>query len=125
MSGQMYHLIPNLLPVEGKNSKFSQIYVFDNECEENELDERLKYVKEKDKKKVKRGTLKLIQGELKKKNPYNIFFNNAAKLFLENPEKKLKMVITAKGSIGAKKRKQNPKVKDVVVIAPGEQTEPN
>ena len=54
MSGQMYHLIPNLLPVEGKNSKFSQIYVYDNECEENELDERLKYVKEKDKKKVKR-----------------------------------------------------------------------
>ena len=68
--------------------------------------------------------MKLIQGELKKKNPYVKIFNNAAKLFLENPEKKLKMVIKAKGSIGAKKRKQNPKVQDVVVIAPGEQTEP-
>ena len=39
MSGQMYHLIPNVFPVEGKVSKFSQIYVYDNECEENELDE--------------------------------------------------------------------------------------
>ena len=41
MSGQMYHLMPNLFPVEGKKSKFSQIYVYDNECEESELDNRL------------------------------------------------------------------------------------
>jgi hypothetical protein len=44
MSGQMYHLIPNLFPVKGKKYKFSQIYVYDNECEEDELDERLKHV---------------------------------------------------------------------------------
>ena len=76
MSGKMYHLLPNVLPVPGKTAKFSQIYVYDNECEEVELDERLKHVKEKDKK-----TLKLIQEELKKKNPYVTMFNNAAKLF--------------------------------------------
>jgi hypothetical protein len=124
MSGQMYHLIPNLFPVKGKKYKFSQIYVYDNECEEDELDKRMKHVKENDKKSVKRGTLKLIQEELKEKNPYVTMFNNAAKLFLKNPEKQLKMVIKAKGSIGAKKKKQNPKVQDVVVVAPGEQTEP-
>ena len=49
---------------------------------------------------------------------------NATKLFLENPEKNLRMVIKAKGSIGAKKKKKSPSVQDVVVIAPGEQTEP-
>ena len=70
MSGQMYHLLPNVLPVAGKKAKFSQIYVYDTECEEAELDERLKHVKEKDKKIVKRETLKLLQEELKKINPY-------------------------------------------------------
>ena len=45
MSGQMYHLLPNVLPLAGKKAKFSQIYVYDNECEEVELDERLKHVK--------------------------------------------------------------------------------
>ena len=124
MSGQMYHLVPNLLPEAGKKSKFSQIYVFDNESEEQELDERLKHVKVKDKKRIKRGTLKAIQEELKKINPYVAVFKNAAKIFHESPEKQLKMVIKAKGSIGAKKRKQNPSVQDVVVVAPGEQTEP-
>ena len=51
-------------------------------------------------------------------------FKTAAKLFLKSPEKKLKMVIKAKGSIGAKKKKKNPTVQDVIVVAPGEQTEP-
>ena len=34
------------------------------------------------------------------------------------------MVIKAKGSIGAKKKKKSPSVQDLVVIDPGEQTEP-
>ena len=45
-------------------------------------------------------------------------FMNAPKLFLENPEKNLRMVIEAKGSIGAKKKKMSPSVQDIVVIAP-------
>ena len=123
MSGQMYHLIPNMFPVEGKKSKFSQIYVYDNECDETELNNRLEHVKKSERKFVKRETLKLIQSELKTNNPYVKVFSNAAKLFKRNPEKQLKMVIKAKGSIGAKKKKQKPSVQDVVVIAPGEQTE--
>ena len=123
MSGQMYHLIPNLLPIEGEKCKFSQIYVYDNECEEKELDNRLKHVKENVKQNIDRGTLRLIQKELKKINPYVKTFNATAKIFLNNPNKKLKMVIKAKGSIGAKKRVEKPLVQDVVVIAPGDQTE--
>ena len=61
MIGQMYHLVPNLFPEAGKKSKFSQIYVFDNESEEQEVGERLNHVKSKDKKRIKRGTLKVIQ----------------------------------------------------------------
>ena len=66
-------------PVAGKNAKFSQIYVYDNECEENELDERLGQVKENEKKQIKRETLKIIQDELGKHNPYVAKFRNAAK----------------------------------------------
>ena len=124
MSGQMYHLIPNLFALDGKKPKFSQIYVYDNECEENELDERLGYVKENDKKKIKRETLKIIQDELHKHSPYVAKFRNAAKIFKENPEKHLRMVVKAKGSMGAAKKKLNPAVQDVVIIAPGDQTEP-
>ena len=93
MSGQMYHLIPNLFALDGKKPKFSQIYVYDNECEENELDERLGHVKENEKKQIKRETLKIIQDELGKHNEYVAKFRNAAKIFKENPEKNLRMVV--------------------------------
>ena len=124
MSGQMYHLIPNMFNIHGKKPKFSQIYVYDNECEDNEVETRLTHTKKNEKNKIDKETLKIIQAELRKKNPYISKFRSAAKIFRENPEKKLKMVIKAKGSIGAKKRKQNPAIQDVVVVAPGDQTEP-
>ena len=124
MSGQMYHLIPNVLPVQGKEPKFSQIFVYDGESQEKELDDRIEHLRHNEKKIVKRETLKVIQAELKKTSPYVKEFKAAAKIFQENPDKKLKMVIKAKGSIAAKKRKQNPNVEDVIVVAPGEQTEP-
>ena len=123
MSGQMYHLIPNVLPVDGKKSKFSQIYVYDKESEK-ELDARFEHLKENEQKLVKRETLNIVQEELKKINPFVKIFKAAAKVFKESPGKNLKMVIKAKGSVGAKKKKSNPDVEDVVVIAPGEQTEP-
>ena len=65
--------------------------------------------------------MKIIQDELGKHNPYVAKFRNAAKIFKENPEQNLRMVVKAKG---AKKKKLNPAVQDVVMIAPGDQTEP-
>ena len=124
MSGQMYHLIPNILPAEGKKSKFSQIFVYDRESQEKELDDRIYHLKPRERKIVKRDTLNIIQSELKKTSPYLNEFKAAAKIFQDNPDKQLKMVIKAKGSVAAKKRKQNPNVEDIIVVAPGEQTEP-
>ena len=124
MSGQMYHLIPNILPAEGKKSKFSQIFVYDRESQEKELDDRIYHLKPGERKIIKRDTLNTIQSELKKTSPYVKEFKAAAKIFQDNPDKQLKMVIKAKGSVAAKKRKQNPNVEDIIVVAPGEQTEP-
>ena len=123
MSGQMYHLIPNVLPVQGKKSKFSQIFVYDKESQEEEVDDRIDHLRPNERKTVKRDTLKLIQAELKNTSPYVKEFKAAARIFQDNPDKRLKMVIKAKGSVAAKKRKQNPNVEDVIVVAPGEQTE--
>ena len=105
-------MIPNLFALDGKKPKFSQIYVNDNECEENELDEILGHVKENEKKQIKRETLKIIQDELGKHNPYvakfrnaaKIFkFRNAAKIFKENAEKNLRLKLRVQWG----KRKRN------------------
>ena len=69
MSGQMYHLIPNILPAEGKKSKFRQIFVYDRESQEKELDDRIYHLKPGERKIAKRDTLNIIQSELKKNKP--------------------------------------------------------
>ena len=120
MSGQMYHLTPShMFPKDEKQPKFSQIYVYD---QNNETDNRLTHAQ--DKKKVNIDTLKIIQNELKKVNFFVQQFMSAAQVFEANPKKNLKLVFKAKGSKGAKKKHMNPEISDVVVIAPGEQTQP-
>ena len=49
---------------------------------------------------------------------------SATDVFKANPQKPLKMVFKSKGSAGSKKKYMRPDISDVVVIAPGEQTEP-
>ena len=120
MSGQMYHLTPShVFPVNKQQPKFSQIYVYD---QNNETDNRLSHAH--DKKKVNIATLKIIQNELKEVNVIVRQYKSAAEMLEANPKKELKMVFKAKGSKGAKKKHMNPDISDVVVIAPGTQTEP-
>ena len=106
--------------VQGKKSKFSQIFVYDKESQEKELDDRIDHLRPSERKIAKRDTLEVIQTELKKTSPYVKEFKAAARIFQDNPDKELKMVIKAKGSVAAKKRKQNPNVEDIIVVAPGE-----
>ena len=118
MSGQMYHLTPSaVFPDSGKQPKFSQIFVFD---QDNELKNRLQQAKGNEV--INKNTLTLIQEELKRVNPLVKSFKSGAEIFKANPSKDLKMVFKAKSSQGAKKRHLNPDVPDVVVVAPGEQT---
>ena len=120
MSGQMYHLTPSaVFPDTTKKPKFSQIYVFD---QDNEIKNRLHHAKGNDL--IQVPTLTLIQNELKAVNPLVKFFKTGADIFTANPNHDLKMVFKSKSSQGAKKRHLNPNVPDVVIFAPGQQTEP-
>ncbi|XP_064637083.1 uncharacterized protein LOC135493587 [Lineus longissimus] len=119
ISGQMYHLTPNLFPLSGQTPKFSQIFVYDQEHETNTRMNISKGAGSIDK-----TILTVIQSELSSVNPYVHIYKNAAKVFQENPHKDLRMVFKAKGSIGATRKHHNPDVPDIVFLAPGEHTEP-
>ena len=120
MSGQMYHLAPShIFPTGDKKPKFSQIYVYD---QDNEIANRIGHAT--DRKKIDTNTLKIIQKELKEVNFFVQRFKSAADIFEAHPAEKLKMVFKSKGSAGSRKKHMNPDISDVVVIAPGEQTEP-
>ena len=106
-------MAPHVFPETDQKPKFSQIYVYDIEHEE-------KHEKEG----IKKGTLEAIQNELKNFNYYVKKYQSAADIFKSNPEKNLRMVFKSKGSMGAKKKDNMPQINDVVVIAPGDQTEP-
>ena len=120
ISFTVYHLTPShIFPKGDQQPKFSQIYVYDKE---NEADNRLRHAS--DKKQVEVSTLKDIQEELKMVNFFVQQYKSAAEVFQDNPEQSLKMVFKSKGSAGAKKKHMNPDISDVVIIMPGEQTEP-
>ena len=123
MSGQMYHRTPSVLFPDGNQKpKYSQIYVYD---EEHELGNRMEYPRNNNyADKINEKTLKTLQDQLKEHNHYVRQFKAGAKIFKDNPEKKLKMVFKEKGSAGARRRTKNPAVTDVCVIAPGDQTHP-
>jgi hypothetical protein len=108
----------SIFPDEGKKPKFSQIFVFD---QDNELNNR--FHQAMDPHCISHPTLQLLQTELKSINPLVKSFKSAADIFNANPTKKLKMVFKAKGSVGAQKKHQNPNIPDVVIVAPGDQTE--
>jgi hypothetical protein len=119
ITGEMYHLTSNLFPERGEKPKFSQIYTYDKE---QELSYRLEHAKGDGK--VNEGTLSRIQNELKTVNFYVKQFQSAAEVFKSNPSKDFKVVFKAKGSEASQKRHFKPDISDVVIIAPGDQTEP-
>ena len=118
VSGSMYHLSPNVLPEQGQEPKFAQIYVYDRE---QQIDSRLKSIKHP--KPVDRNTLGTLQDMLEDCNFYVKQYQSAAKIFESRPTEDLRLVMKSTGSKGAKKKTFMPDVADVVVIAPGDQTE--
>ena len=109
--------------MNGKNPwqkpKYSQIFTYDKE---EELSYRLEYAKGQEK--VNEKTLELIQRNLKDVNFYVKQFMSAQQIFKSQPSKNLRVNFKAKGSAGSQKRDFKPDVSDVVIIAPGDQTEP-
>jgi hypothetical protein len=109
----------NMFPGEDQQPKFSQIYVYD---QKHETENRLRHTN--DKNQVEITTLKIIQEELNEINFFVQQYRSAASVFEAEPEKKLRMVFKSKGSAGSKKKHLNPDISDVVIITPGEQTQP-
>ena len=119
ISGSMFHLTPNVLPDPGQTPKFSQIYIYDSK---QQVEERMKHCKTP--KSINKKLLEELQGMLFKCNFYVKQYQAAADVFASNPTEDLRLVIKSKGSKEAQKKTFMPDVSDVVVIAPGDQTEP-
>ena len=119
ISGSMFHLTPNVLPDPGQTPKFSQIYIYDSK---QQVEERMKHCKTP--KSINKNLLEELQGMLFKCNFYVKQYQAAADVFASNPTEDLRLVIKSKGSKEAQKKTFMPDVSDVVVIAPGDQTEP-
>ena len=116
----MYHLTPSaLFPDTTNKPKFSQIFVYD---QDNEIKNRLHQARGDGL--IRKDTLTLIQETLKKVNPLVREFKSGADIFNRRPNQDIRIVFKAKGSLGAHKRHLNPDVSNVVILAPGEQTEP-
>ena len=70
ISGQMYHNMTNVLPTEGENPQFSQLYVYD---EQHELDARMDHVDGLDP-----DILKRLQDMMHEVNPLVACYKHAA-----------------------------------------------
>ena len=118
ISGSMFHLTPNVLPDSGQEPKFAQIYVYDRE---QQIDARLKHVRQP--KQINKTTLGKLQDMLQDCNFYVQRYQAAAEIFASRPTEDLRLVMKSKGSKDVQKKTFMPDVSDVVVIAPGDQTE--
>ena len=118
ISGSMFHLSPNVLPEPGQEPKFAQIYVYDRELQ---VDARLKHSNQP--KLINKKVVRNLQDMLKDCNFYVQRYQAAADIFASRPTEDLRLVIKSKGSKEAQKKTFMPDVSDVVVIAPGDQTE--
>ena len=118
ISGSMFHLSPNVFPESGEDPKFAQIYVFDKE---QQLDFRIKH--SRNPKSINKTVLRKLQDMLEGCNLYIKQFRTAAEIFTSRPTENLRLVMKTKGSKEARKKTFMPDVSDVVVIAPGDQTE--
>ena len=66
----------------------------------------------------------VIQDALHTVNPLVRSFKSGAEMFTLNPSTDFTIVFKAKSSQGARKQHLNPDVTNVVIVAPGQQTQP-
>ena len=118
ISGSMFHLTPNVFPVSGQPPKYGQIYVYDRE---EQLDVRLNHISKP--KVINRKVLGDLQDMLKRSNFYAKRYEAAKEIFKARPTEDLRLIMKSKGSKEAQKKTLLPDISDVVVIAPGDQTE--
>ena len=110
LTGQMYHLLVNMFPEEGKLAAFSQLYVHDSQ-----EDHRLLHNKNPE---VDPELLKKLQQMIEENNPMVKLFKQAAQVMKENETQDLALLIKAKSNENSKAEFRNPKSEDVSIIIP-------
>ena len=110
LTGQMYHLLANMFPEEGKLAVFSQLYVHDSQ-----EDHRLRNNKNSE---VDPELLKKLQIMIEENNPMVKFFKQAAQVMKDNKTQDLALLIKAKSNENYKAEYRNPKSEDVSIIVP-------
>ena len=115
INGQVYHLISQLQPENGKPPGFSQIYIYDKE---HELDHCLNSFNTLD-----RGLLKELQDMIKDENPYAEKYIHVSNVINEKPTEDVQLVLKATRDTVDPTRYNLPTGTDVAVIIPTERND--
>ena len=115
INGQVYHLMSQMQPKEGKTPRFSQIYICDNE---NELDNHLNSFSNLD-----RNLLKDLQDMMKEVNPYAKTYNHVSQVIKEKPTEDAQLDLKTTRNTIDPRRYNLPTGTDVAVIIPMERNE--
>ena len=110
ISGRMYHNMTNVLPNEGQNPQFSQMYVYD---EQQELDSRMEHGEGLDPTIVQK-----LQQMMHESNPLVAEFQTAAQQMKDNPTVDIQMVIKSKTSENVTREYRSPVVEVVGMVVP-------
>lgn len=90
LNGQNHHLFGSLIPNDGEDPKFCQLYIYDTE---NEVENRLKWVSVKDGKTVDADIVEGLLTMLDETNELTKYFRMARDRFKEQPVQDLKIVM--------------------------------
>ncbi|XP_017217515.2 uncharacterized protein LOC108195093 [Daucus carota subsp. sativus] len=90
LNGQNHHVFGTLIPNEGKDPKFCQLYIYDTE---NEVDNRMKWVKVDNGEPVDKGVVSGLLEMLDSTNELVPFFRMARDRFKEDAVQDLKIVM--------------------------------
>ena len=90
LNGQNHHLFGSLIPNDGEDPKFCQLYIYDTE---NEVENRLKWASVKDGKTVDADIIEGLLTMLDETNELTKYFQMARDRFKEQPMQDLNIVM--------------------------------
>ena len=115
ISGQVYHLISQLLPADGDAPKFLQIYLYDAS---DEIDAWVQIFSD-----LQKDIFTSLQKILNDVNPYAKLYHGAGDYLWHNPTTNVKLILRSSGS-GINSRRYNvPTCGDVAMIIPADNDE--
>ncbi|EGG08363.1 uncharacterized protein MELLADRAFT_61965 [Melampsora larici-populina 98AG31] len=120
VNGQLSHNIPSLIPADGNEASFAQIFIA-GDGGEGELALRaskLDNPKFKKQKKIQKDTLRLLQDIINKENPYAVFLKGAADVINSDETARVILKSLAPGN-REMKTYNKPRPEDVAALVRG------